>query len=206
MRICCAPEFKAGERWILFLLPAYKTFPTVGIGLGAFRLAEDAAGVARVYQHGGLPVSGVNDETWIEFASAPRSHVHGQLAGASSNMRVADRSNETLAKTMTFDAFRDAIQPTLDKSRSFDLTSPAGQRVLVTYRPVPIRTAAGATASADSSHPARPLRTPPEATPKVQRGDAGTDPAVTERASSAKASRPGSQRETPTSDKSEAGR
>lgn len=174
MRICCAPAFTTGERWILFLLADYKTFPTVAIGQGAFRIVKAPNGSGHVYQHGGLPVSGINDATWIEYATTPSAHAHGQLAGASSNLRLVDRSKATIARTMTFDAFRAAIQPVLDKSRDFGLSRPAGNRVLVTYRPVPIRAASDPT-NDDSSRPARPMRTPREATPTRQRTPASNE-------------------------------
>ena len=46
-----APAFAAGEKWILFLLPTYKTFPVVGLSHGAFRVPTDTDGVERVF-HG----------------------------------------------------------------------------------------------------------------------------------------------------------
>lgn len=54
MRIEGAPRFAAGETWLLFLLPTYKTFPVVGIDQGAYRVVHDADGVDRVHR-GGLP-------------------------------------------------------------------------------------------------------------------------------------------------------
>ncbi len=62
MRVCCAPHFEPGQRRVLFLLPEYKTFPTVGLGQGAFLVRQDAAGVDRVYVDGGFAVTGFDDD------------------------------------------------------------------------------------------------------------------------------------------------
>ncbi|MCB9855143.1 MAG: hypothetical protein H6818_05595 [Phycisphaerales bacterium] len=172
LRICCAPEFQTGQRWLLFLLPEYKTFPTVGIGQGAFRIVTDQTGAAHVFQHGGLPVSGMNDESWIEYAVQPQAHVHGQASSAASNMRVVDRSKDAAAGLMTFAEFRYAIQPVLDASRDHKLTQPAGRHVPVKLRPVPIRTAA----AEESKTGARPMRKPPEAAPIRQRVGSTNEP------------------------------
>lgn len=44
MKIAGAPEFAAGERWMLFLLPQWKTHPCAGIWQGAFRLESGSSG------------------------------------------------------------------------------------------------------------------------------------------------------------------
>ncbi|HRW54144.1 MAG TPA: hypothetical protein P5081_14830 [Phycisphaerae bacterium] len=169
-RICCAPEFRTGQRWVLFLLPDYRTFPTVGLGQGAFRVVDDSDGVAHVYQHGGLPVAGVNDETWIEYAVSPRAHVHGQVSSASSTLRVVDHSKEATRPLMSFDAFRAAIQPTLDASRDHKLSRPAGNRIVVTLRPVPIRGANAKAAAPTAGEKPRTSQSIREATPERRRG------------------------------------
>lgn len=183
LRICCAPEFETGQRWVLFLLPDYRTFPTVGLGQGAFRIVADDVGAAYVYQHGGLPVAGVNKAKWIEYAASPPAHVHGQVSSASSTLRVIDRSNSATAELMTFEAFRKAIQPVLDASRDHKLTQPAGRHVPVTLRPVPIRATAGETAGANAKPGERTMRRPPEARSARRRasgsGDSNANPAAT---------------------------
>lgn len=170
MRICCAPEFETGQRWVLFLLPTYKTFPTVGLGQGAFRIIEDTAGVAHVFQHGGLPIAGLDAETGLTYSIQPPAHVHGQLAGAPTHLRIVDRSTTPTAERMTLDAFRAAILPILDNSKNHALKQPAGARVPVVYRPVPIVRSSTAEPAAIVDQPTRRMRRPREATPIRPRG------------------------------------
>ncbi|MFQ5496104.1 MAG: hypothetical protein ACE5EX_12070, partial [Phycisphaerae bacterium] len=48
MRITGAPDFRVGDRWMLCLLPTYKTHPVVGVSRGAFKIVSDDRGVQRV--------------------------------------------------------------------------------------------------------------------------------------------------------------
>lgn len=170
MRIGGAPEFKMGERWVLFLLSGYKTFPTVGLAQGSFRIVADEAGVARVYQGGGLPVVGVNEDTWIEYAGEAAAHSHVQPVGATPTVRVNHHGKASATRAMTFDAFKAAIQPILDKSKDHKLTRPAGRRIPVVLHPVPIRRAAGSVSESNATSAARGGVAPAEAPTRGERG------------------------------------
>jgi hypothetical protein len=49
-RVAGAPIFVPGQRWLLFLLPTYRTFPIVGLWEGAFQVKPDEEGIPRVLQ------------------------------------------------------------------------------------------------------------------------------------------------------------
>lgn len=182
MRICGAPDFKTGERWLLYLLPDYKTYPTAGLGQGAFRIVTDETGTAHVFQQGGLGVSGIDAESWLEFAVDASTDAHRHLVGATPNVRLTDRSDETIAKLMTLEAFRSAIQPILDASRDHKLSRPAGRYVPLVYRPVPIRRRDSAQVATRASSGMRPMREPPRATPRKARRSAGPERSAAPRA------------------------
>ena len=61
MRICCAPTFRVGEKWLLFVLPNYRTFPVVGLWQGALRIETDRDGIERVFTASSDPVTGTDD-------------------------------------------------------------------------------------------------------------------------------------------------
>jgi hypothetical protein len=153
-RVCCTPEFRVGQRWVLFLLPEYRSFPVAGLWQGAFQLVPDAQGVERVVQGGALPVAALQADGF--FRALPASdRAHGSShAIAADNARLVEPRQPLLAAdgdataasaaapaaALSLDDFRAALQPILAASRQHELTGPAGRRVLVQYRPVPLRT------------------------------------------------------------------
>lgn len=142
MRICCAPEYKPGEKWVLFLLPQYKTVPTVGLGQGAFRIEKDATGVAHVFQMGAIPVTGIDSEGWLQSEFGERVDLHERLIGSSANIRLRTdvaTSNAKSGPPLSLEAFRNAIQPTLDASRDHGLRVPAGRYVPTIYHSTTIK-------------------------------------------------------------------
>ncbi|HWL95537.1 MAG TPA: hypothetical protein VNT79_18610 [Phycisphaerae bacterium] len=158
MRLCCAPEFKVGQRRLLFLLPTYKTFPTVGLDQGAFEIIRDAQGVDRVHYSKSNPVTRIDDEKFVITERRPTSAVHGHLVHAH-NAVVRDANGppdaaQASVEGLSLQEFLQILQPILDASRDFKLTEPAGRRVLIDYQAVPLRTAtaqAGATRTAERS-------------------------------------------------------
>jgi len=134
MRLCCVPQFRTGDTWILFVLPEYKTFPVVGLYRGAFRTAKDAQGVLRVHSSDGQAVVGLNAAGHIQIATGsfdPHTHLLGSV-----NAEVRMREHVTsAAKAMTVQDFLAEIQPILDASRDHRLTGPAGRRIPVVYTP-----------------------------------------------------------------------
>ena len=65
MRIAGAPEFKQGEEWVLFLLPEWKSFPTVGLYQGAYQLVDGT-----VVDGNGVPVSNSDNDGFVISATA----------------------------------------------------------------------------------------------------------------------------------------
>ncbi|MFH1418732.1 MAG: hypothetical protein ABII12_10680 [Planctomycetota bacterium] len=144
MRICCAPTFAQGEKWVLFLLPTYKTFPVAGLHQGAWRIYRDADGQERVGNAFHIPVDGVDADGFVRAAGKRAWSPHSQHLLAEHNVRVqevAQRSGEP-AEGMTYQSFLDTIRPLLDRSKDHHLTEQAGRRVLVEPTAVPLQPSA----------------------------------------------------------------
>jgi hypothetical protein len=138
MRIGGVPEFAAGQEWILFLLPTYKTFPVVGLSQGAFRIEADGDGVERVRSASGAPVIGVDDALRIQTARGQRATGTTNLI-EEMNVRVEHDPQQTnAAEGLSYAEFVAQIRPILQASRDHRLSEPAGRRVLVEYTPVPM--------------------------------------------------------------------
>ncbi len=138
MRIGCAPVFAVGEKWGLFLLPTYKTFPVVGLTQGAFRVVTDGSGVDRVFDADAAPLAGVGVDGLIRAT--------GVHAPAESRLREADRIHlvpqaaiVSEAQAVSLPEFVKQLRPILDASRDHQLKQPAGRREVVSYTAVPLR-------------------------------------------------------------------
>ena len=181
LAVCCAPQFNVKEKWLLFLLPSYKTFPVVGLYQGSFIVQADADGIERVShrRHDVLePVTGVGTEGFVQYSVNHDSSVHDHLQAAHS-LRLKEGSASTPATpALTYAEFVDLLRPILAASRDHELTQPAGQRVLLEYtRAVPLRPSAWqqqhgtAPSNTGESGPVRATADgpPQEKTPGVQR-------------------------------------
>jgi len=146
IRVCGAPNFAVGERWLLCLLPSYKTFPVVGISQGAFRLVPDAEGVARVYHQVNetlLPITGIDAEGFVQVSGTCRGPLRARVAGGV-NTQVRIRSAPAnMGRAMSYGQFLARLGPILQRSKDHHLTGPAGQRVPVRYVPVPLQASPG---------------------------------------------------------------
>jgi hypothetical protein len=144
MRICCAPEFRAGERWILFLLPTYKTFPVVGLNQGALRITSDKDGVERIYDFAHRPITGIDPDGFFAVA---RPAADRPLPVAAPHPTVRPRALDGgRAEPLSIDELTNLLRPILAASRDYKMTEPAGKRILVQYRPVPLRRAGDSSA------------------------------------------------------------
>ena len=146
MKLGCAPAFLVGEKWMLFLLPTYKTFPVVGIAEGALRIEPDEEGVERVHTASGEVVTGLDSAGFVRLrggsagsAARARHASHGtnlvQPAGGAGGDLPAVESR----------AFINAIRPMLAASKEHQLSSSAGQRATGTPTPLvamPLQTSA----------------------------------------------------------------
>lgn len=141
MRVCCAPVPAIGEKWLLFLLPEYKTYPTVGLYQGAFRIVADAKGVERVYRALNEPVTGFDGGGWVRISGARSRHNHDRLV-ATNRVRVVElEPTQPAAGPMSLAEFRTVLEPVLAASKRHSLTAPAGRRIPTRYRAVPFRRA-----------------------------------------------------------------
>ena len=149
MAICCAPKFKVGERRLLFLLPTYKTFPTVGVAQGAFRIAKDEAGIDRIYQHGKIPVIGIDEKGFVKLSGGNNHHTVRHVV-ESNRIKIKPPAIEGASKAMSCDDFVAQIRPILGKSRKHNLAAPAGKRILVSKTGVSLKASAAWRARANA--------------------------------------------------------
>ena len=155
MRISCAPIFATGEKWILFLLPTYKTFPLVGLNQGGFRVEQDAEGVARVYDASQRAVAGLGPDGFVQVMNASAdgvAHQQTRSAGGDSSASAQPAASggdkptgeQSLVAAngvrvrfvgppavprpaLSYDEFVATIRPVLDRSKKQALTSAAGR-------------------------------------------------------------------------------
>ncbi len=140
MQVCCAPKLEQGQKWLLFVLPTYKTFPVVGLYRGAFQIKIDQDGIERVFSSAAEPVLGIEAGGAVLVRDVSRHRPAGastqleELAAISQNARInlATPERQPL-EAVSFEAFVTQIQPMLDQSVNHQLTAPAGRRVLVEY-------------------------------------------------------------------------
>lgn len=158
--LCCAPGFEAGQKWLLFVLPTYKTFPVVGIWQGAMRIMPDETGTERVWTATAQPVSGIDPGGFVIAATRGPQHAHQRLVGAN-RVRLLDRSSRNHpTPALTLDEFLVQLEPILDASRDHRLTEPAGRRIPVRPVAVPLRAAAGARSAPDALNDPTIIRGP----------------------------------------------
>ena len=165
MRLCCAPDLRPGQRWIVFLQPEYRTYPTAGMGQGLFRLDTDANGVTRVHSANGLPITEI-DARGVPVStlpppepSSPPHRVRGD------RLRVRARPlvpRGDAPGAMTLDEFRDAVAPILAASRAHDQAGPVGRYVEPIFIPVPLGVAPGTDQQTDNREPQARTPRPPE--------------------------------------------
>jgi hypothetical protein len=141
MRLGCAPAFAIGEKWLLFLLPTYKTFPVVGISSGALRVVADHQGVERLSDSHGAAVRGLDERGFITFAQTaaplPVAHLHD-----ATDARVSfDAARAEPVEAMRLAEFVNLIGPILAQSTDHRLSVPAGRREASAPRAVPLRLA-----------------------------------------------------------------
>ncbi|MBI4717984.1 MAG: hypothetical protein HY763_09290 [Planctomycetes bacterium] len=134
-QIGCTPRFAPGERWLLFLLPTYKTFPVVGLYQGAFRLEREADGVERVRNYRGAPLVGVGDGHMPMVAGGPEPR-WSQPIGAEGVEVVPPPV--AAAPAISWVDFRARLEPILRNSKTHRFRSPAGRREPVVLTPVPL--------------------------------------------------------------------
>lgn len=149
MRLCCAPEYQAGERWMLFILPTCKVHPVVGMERGSLRIVRDEQGAERVLAADGRAIIGIGADGALERAGragthADHAHADATTLNAQSGVRLVHADAPEPApdpQAMTLAAFRERVAPTLAASRDHAMEAPAGARVPADHRAVPVRQA-----------------------------------------------------------------
>ncbi len=126
MRIAGAPEFKQGEEWVLFLLPEWKSFPTVGLHQGAYQLVD-----GEVRDGNGVPVASIDEKGFIVSAlHSPK--LEGRARGA--NVSITSSVSKIAQQT-----FLEQISTIARNSKSIQLQHDAGKRIRANYTSVPFR-------------------------------------------------------------------
>jgi hypothetical protein len=140
MTVCCAPDLRIGEKWMLFLLPTYHTFPVVGIFQGAFLIKADKDGVERVISrtHGReTSVAGIGADGFVQYVADAAADARDYLVGAD-NMRLVTPDAQK-AEPIAFADFVTQLAPVLAASRDHQLKAPAGRPEIVELRAVPLQ-------------------------------------------------------------------
>lgn len=142
-RIAGAPDWKLGERWILFVLPEYRTFPIVGIWEGAFRVREDSLGNRRVFDVLGSPILGIDGNGFIIGQRNQEFNARFRLRETRS-VEVVETGGKAVSvadsdvHVISYESFVAQLRPILENSRQYP-DSPIGRPVPVHYTPVPLR-------------------------------------------------------------------
>jgi hypothetical protein len=139
MRLAGAPEFQPGQRWVLFLLPAYRTFPTVGVWEGAFRIQNDESGTARVFDAAGRAVVGLDSNGFVRSFEANSSEAARHCKEAHQVRLLETRAQKANSLAMSLDDFRSILAPILAASRNHSLDGPSGVPIPTRYTPVPMQ-------------------------------------------------------------------
>ena len=150
MRICCAPRFAVGEKWILMVLPKYKTFPIVGLYRGAFKVVKDDKSQEHIHNAHNQPVTGIDDRDFVEVNGSASYDPHGQV-NETHNMKVEfnTRSEAAADRGVSYTDFITKLKSVLERSKKYRLNRPAGKRIIVEYEPVSLKRAKGADAKTD---------------------------------------------------------
>ncbi len=146
-RLTGAPLLEPDQTWVLFILPEYRTHPVAGLAQGAFRVQADEQGILRVIDATGRPLVGFDADGYPEVAPQT-GHAAAAHLRAQRGARVRPPASASRAG-LALDEFRARLAPVLAASRAHSLTGPAGQRVLVKHRSVPLRVSAPADSRRD---------------------------------------------------------
>lgn len=140
MRVCCAPEFAVGDKWVLMLLPTYKTYPVVGIYRGALRIVEDGDGVERVYNAAGRSVTGFDESGHFVIDGKAQRHAAEHLVAENgAHVRAVAARESSSIKAMRLTEFVDTLTPVLAASRKHSMDRPAGTPVRADLSPVTLK-------------------------------------------------------------------
>ncbi len=155
MELCGAPQFVAGERWMLFLLPQWKTHPCAGIWQGAFRIDESASGPV-VRGHAGL-VAGINSDGFVQLANTQGARdsasrccaAHAQTKSVITQSNASASAATPVLPPISLTEWRAQLARFLERSPRLALAKSAriGMHIVATERATPMHDATGAPVS-----------------------------------------------------------
>ena len=139
MRLCCAPALTPGKTYVLFLLPEYRTYPSVGMARGVFEVAQDAAGEQRVVTPDGDAFAAIGADGLPVLARGK----YVPKPKASQGVRVVDiPAGRALDHAMPYEDFKARLEPVLAKSTLHPAGAPLARRIVVDHAPTPLVSAA----------------------------------------------------------------
>ncbi|NOX57429.1 MAG: hypothetical protein GXP29_01040 [Planctomycetes bacterium] len=164
MRVCCAPKFRAGDKWVLMLLPTYKTFPVVGVYRGAVRVKTDAMGVERVHNAAGIAITGIDNTGHLQLEGIAQTSAASHLVGTDGpRLKTVDRRSSEKSEAMRLSDFVELITPVLSQSRSHGQTQAAGKRLAADLRAVSFKRSPADQAAKRNTSGGRELPKPKQA-------------------------------------------
>ena len=122
------PRFAVGERWLLFLRTSFRIHPVIGIGCGAFRVAEDVNGQMKVLDVAGAEIVGIDAQGLVQTRGVNRINGDGLVVGGTSpGVRVVEVGAAAPVQGMTMDEFMGRVLPVIESSAPLPAApSPAG--------------------------------------------------------------------------------
>ena len=138
MSIAGAPTFAVGERWMLCLLPSWKTHPCAGIWQGAFRVEESTRGP--IVRGASGVVTGLSADTSVTFLHTQAQHVC--TVDACSTPHAANLALTLPNAPISLAEWNALLQPLLDASARVEqpVGSVVGARVWTSESAVAFRT------------------------------------------------------------------
>ncbi len=134
MQLAGAPSFVAGERWMLCLLPQWKTHPCTGIWQGAFRVEQGEHGP--IVRGAAGFVSGLNADATVRYSQVRLTHACRDAAcGIAHSVSLATQTPEP---AISVEGWNAVLKPILQGSTPHVIPDHAAvpSRVIVDSRPV----------------------------------------------------------------------
>ncbi len=140
-RVAGACSFNPGERWLLFLLPTYRTFPVVGLWEGAFRVATDETGTPRVFNAVGAAVTGIDPDGFVQDGTNSTVDARHRCVGSDQAELLISGTPASAITPISLEEFVELLQPHLAASRQHSQNLPPGRPEPVVHTPVPLKAA-----------------------------------------------------------------
>ena len=176
MRICCAPTFRVGDKWLLFVLPNYRTFPVVGLWQGALRIEADRDGIERVFTASTDPVIGIDDGEFPLSIGRRVQYAHRHLVDSYGVDLAAPIARKDPARAISLTEFLETLRPILSRSRAHPPEGHIGRYLPAPGTAVPLKVAPQARAHSRPRERASRSTEVRQATPGPTRRSPGARP------------------------------